>query len=353
MSTRRSLSTPMKFLSVLLAAAALTVPVNAQYFSEGWKPGQPVVREAPSTATFIPQAVLTAKSVNSDGNIGPSPFNLTNFLTTGPVASIASKLGVNMTERLERARRELEMWDPRIPLITDNNYWSLIVNETMTPDEEVERVWFLIVTVSAGGNSAFSRMADDYFDSAFNKSVVENDLPNVRWGRIDYLNVTYLTTKWSIWQAPFLVVLKDRGETLRFYKANSVRLDPDIIHRFLKEEGWRESEPWTGPFAPGGSQETFMHYYAIALKAVYDLFVRIPRWLLMIISGGVAQFVMKWMHRNAGTDASRPEPSVKPASKPIPAAGTVAHSSSASTQVNGTGATPAKGKGKQRKNAKK
>lgn len=137
----------MKFLSVLLAAAALTVPVNAQYFSEGWKPGQPVVREAPSTATFIPQAVPTAKSVNSDGNIGPSPFNLTNFLTTGPVASIASKLGVNMTERLERARRELEMWDPRIPLITDNNYWSLIVNETMTPDEEVERVWFLIVYV--------------------------------------------------------------------------------------------------------------------------------------------------------------------------------------------------------------
>ena len=30
-------------------------------------------------------------------------------------------------------------------------------------------------------------------------TLIENDLPNVRWGRIDYMSVTYLTTKWAVW----------------------------------------------------------------------------------------------------------------------------------------------------------
>jgi len=41
---------------------------------------------------------------------------------------------------------------------------------------------------------------DQVFDSAYNETLHGNDLPNVRWGRIDYLNVTYLTTKWNVWQ---------------------------------------------------------------------------------------------------------------------------------------------------------
>jgi hypothetical protein len=38
------------------------------------------------------------------------------------------------------------------------------------------------------------------FDSAFNVTELEGGLPGVRWGRIDYLNVTAITTKWAIWQ---------------------------------------------------------------------------------------------------------------------------------------------------------
>ena len=40
---------------------------------------------------------------------------------------------------------------------------------------------------------------DREYDAAFNQTMIEQDLPDVRWGRIDYLNVTYLTTKWNIW----------------------------------------------------------------------------------------------------------------------------------------------------------
>jgi hypothetical protein len=45
-----------------------------------------------------------------------------------------------------------------------------------------------------------SKFFDDIFDEAYNETVIANDLPDVRWGRIDYLNVTYLTTKWIVWQ---------------------------------------------------------------------------------------------------------------------------------------------------------
>ena len=45
-----------------------------------------------------------------------------------------------------------------------------------------------------------SKLVDKQFDIAYNETVLANDLPDVRWGRVDYLNVTYLTTKWNIWQ---------------------------------------------------------------------------------------------------------------------------------------------------------
>ena len=43
-------------------------------------------------------------------------------------------------------------------------------------------------------------MFDERFDEAYDISVKENDLPHVKWGRIDYINVTALTTKWVVWQ---------------------------------------------------------------------------------------------------------------------------------------------------------
>lgn len=58
-------------------------------------------------------------------------------------------------------------------------------------------------------NDAMSRFADKHFDGTYNLSLIENDLPNVKFGRVDYLNVTYLTTKWAVWSCvslPFFLV---------------------------------------------------------------------------------------------------------------------------------------------------
>ena len=55
-------------------------------------------------------------------------------------------------------------------------------------------------TIQADQPRGLSQMFDEKFDEAYDVSAKENDLPHVKWGRIDYVNVTALTTKWGVWQ---------------------------------------------------------------------------------------------------------------------------------------------------------
>ncbi|TFY67663.1 hypothetical protein EVJ58_g1493 [Rhodofomes roseus] len=336
----------MKLLPVFSASLAFALSASAQYFSDGWQPGQPVTEEARPTQAYhrVQQPIPTQEGK-------ASKFSFKNVLTSGPVDFIASKIGVNMTEKLAQAEAaalaEQEMWDPRVPLITDTNYEEIIVKESSTPEEEADRLWFLVISVSKGGKNALSLKLDDSFDKAYNESVIAGDLPNVRWGRVDYLNVTYITTKWSIWQAPYLVVLTDRGQTLRFYKTNAVRLEPEMLRDFLIQERWRDNQPWDSPFAPGGSWEPALHYFSLALKYFYETLIIFPRWVLMIASGGIANIVMKAMHSNAGTD--QPPPRVE---REAPKEDSPAPAATTATETTETKSSPAKSKGR-RRNAKK
>lgn len=54
-------------------------------------------------------------------------------------------------------------------------------------------------TVTSTGQESVSKYVDQVFDSAYNLTQAAGDLTNVRWGRIDYLNVTAITTKWAVW----------------------------------------------------------------------------------------------------------------------------------------------------------
>jgi len=143
-------------------------------------------------------------------------LDLTNLLASGPVASLAARAGINITEKLAVIKSR-KFWDSRVTLIDDDNYGELVVNETLTEDEEKERVWFVVMyvllsgnlqsrswslmfrSVSSSGQEGISKFVDQVFDSAFNLTQETGDLPNVRWGRINYLNVTRLTTKWNVW----------------------------------------------------------------------------------------------------------------------------------------------------------
>ena len=135
-------------------------------------------------------------------------------------------------------------------------------------------------------------------------------------------------------RGPWLVVARDRGQTLRFYKGNAVRLNSTIIRNFLKDELWQHQEPWSSAFAPGGSRcapppalvliitdesnrELLMHYFALGQRTVYDYMVRVPKFLLMIITGALGSVVMRLMHR---APAEKPKPAVKPQPAVAPAA---------------------------------
>jgi hypothetical protein len=139
--------------------------------------------------------------------------------------------------------------------------------------------------VTAAKQDGISKFLDEVFDSAYNTTLHENDLPNVRWGRIDYLDVTYLTTKWNVWQyvhipapfetlgliscpsrAPYLVIITDRGKTLRFYRPHQLRLQDYALREFLLTEGWRNTPSWKTRYAPGGDR------YELPVTASFRLF---------------------------------------------------------------------------------
>lgn len=188
----------------------------------------------------------------------------------------------------------------------------------MTPEEEKQRLWFLVITVTSGQPDSLSKYIDDVFDQTFNYTVEQGGLPHVRFGRIDYLDVTALTTKWAVWTAPMLVMLKDRGQTLRFYnvKSTQMQLNAEILYEFLKDERWQAKEPWKSAYSPGGEREWVLDFLAFALSMVYGYIVRVPKWLMYIISGGAASVIINLMHKpsapaRARAQAQRPAPKPK------------------------------------------
>lgn len=292
--------------------------VHAQYMSEGWKPGQPVAQAAPTTSAGYdpsnpvrPTAAAAPPARGNGGAAAPAaqegeePGFVDRLITSGPVQALFSKAGVNITERYEEAKRaQAEMWDERIPIIDDENYEDTISNEVFaTPEEEAKRVWFLIITAQSSGE-AMSKYADKNFDEAFAIAYNNSDLPNVKWGRINYMNVTRLTTRWNIWSAPYLVVATDRAKTLRFFRASQLRMTPETLHAFLKQEYYLRTAPWASSIAPGGKNEWIMERLAIIADQIYTQISRIPRWLFITATGMFGSMVIQFFHRN---DAKKAE----------------------------------------------
>ncbi|KAJ7167746.1 hypothetical protein C8R46DRAFT_1350699 [Mycena filopes] len=332
----------MKVLSVL----ALAATANAQYFSDGWVPGQAVTAEnaAPSAAGGAPplrQNVQPAEPFSLS-----SLLDISKILSSGPVKGLFEKAGINITERLQAAA--LMPWDTRVPLITDENYSELVVNEQLTEEEEEKRVWAIVVSATSSRNEGLSKFIDSAFDSAYNETVIAGDLQHVRWGRIDYLNVTYVTTKWNLWSAPSIVILKDRGQTLRFYRPNQLRMGGGAFREFLVRDGWTVTPPWTSAFAPGGSREFVLEYFAIWMTKIYLVVVRIPRWIMILISGSVASFAINIFHSFGSFTSKKAKakaPAPKPAAGARPAAA-VAPAPAAAAPASPSKAKQRKGKGK-------
>ncbi|CAK5275108.1 unnamed protein product [Mycena citricolor] len=352
----------MKVLTVLALAASAT----AQYFSEGWRPGQAVTAEG-AAPTFIrgpPGGPGTVPKKPAE------PFKLTDLLDMNKLAqtelvqNLFDKVGVNISERMELVNKL--PWDPRIPLITDANYVDMIVNEPLTPEEEEDRLWIILVyeahalaylqskltlhsSAATNRQEGLSKFFDEAFDTAYNDTLLAGDLPHVRFARIDYLNVTYVTTKWNLWVAPSIVVLKDRGQTLRFYRSNQLRVAQGALREFLKQDGWMLTTPWSSAFAPGGSREFVLEYFAKSLTTVYLWTIKVPKFVLIILSGSMASFFINIFHGWGGTN--KPQAKSQPTPQAIPATTTPA-AAAPSTAVAPAPASPSKAKQRKGKGKK-
>jgi hypothetical protein len=129
--------------SALFCGLVCAASAGAQYFSAGWTPGQ-AVSDQPSVATA---SFDSAKPTSLPRGAAPSgsSFDINNILTSPPIASFLERFGINITERLDQARQRSKIWDERVPLITDDNFRDLIVNEKLTEEEERQRVWFMVM----------------------------------------------------------------------------------------------------------------------------------------------------------------------------------------------------------------
>jgi hypothetical protein len=102
-------------------------------------------------------------------------------------------------------------------------------------------------------------------------------------------------------------VLKDRGQTLRFFRPQQFRSGTEVLHAFLAENGYELREPWRSSFAPGGQYEPAMHHFARLLEVMYDYVVLIPRWLFVGITGIAGTFLVNLFHRGDTKKAAEAE----------------------------------------------
>ncbi|KAJ3873433.1 hypothetical protein F5051DRAFT_419258 [Lentinula edodes] len=314
---------------------------NGQYFSEGWKPGQ----------AFTNEPSAPVPSVTS-GHVGEEPQSQRgSSLDSSSISSIFAKIGVNISSIASAAglsSKAAYPWDPRIPLITDVNYDNIIVNEELTPEEEGNRTWLIVVSTSATNQGGgMSQFVDKIFDETYNDTLIAEDMPNLRWGRIDYLNVTYLTTKWGVWQAPTFIILQNRGQTLRFVKPHWLRLREGALREFLTDGTYNEVPPWDSSFAPGGSNEYLLHYLGLVLTTIYNITIKVPRWILYILSGSVASFIIQLLHRPPKKNQLKTQASATQKAEVVHIPGTSAPAAAAAS-----GSTPTQSKAKQRKSKK-
>ncbi|KAG9049533.1 hypothetical protein FS837_010013 [Tulasnella sp. UAMH 9824] len=236
-------------------------------------------------------------------------FDLENILTSAPVVAIAAKAGINITEKVQAAKAAVEGtgWDNHIPLITDENYREMIVEEPLSLDELDKRVWFLLIGIPNG--DPVNKLVDERFEGAYNitQSSPEKALPHVRWGRINYLDVTAITTRWWVWKVPMLVVLRKGGRELRFYSPRQLRLQPDVLHKFLEVDGWKETPAWTGLFAPGGALEPTMEKISVWTMKSYIFITTVPRWIMLLATGALGSLLINVMHAGSGGKSASPK----------------------------------------------
>jgi len=142
----------MHFRHLILSAVAVVCafnvsPASASYFSSGWSPDGAMTNKAatPSPSLTGAQPAPTTTTTTTTSSSGGGGFDWTVILKQGPIGDLFKLAGINVSERLEMAKKTAAAdvpYDTRIPLITDENYDSLVKEKG---DVNRDETWFMVV----------------------------------------------------------------------------------------------------------------------------------------------------------------------------------------------------------------
>jgi hypothetical protein len=336
----------MRATTLLFSALALLAPARAQY-TAGWTPGQPASRGAAvkgsTSSGWAPgaaHATATARVLPSSPRAdGPPKEFFERLLTTGPLGALLDRAGVNVSEKLaEQKAKQAAMWDDRVPLLSDYNFESIVVNESLSAAEEAARVWFIIMWVrpQPGGEEGLMDVQHGAGDGRHDEQgrghplrrgpqrerrrrrpparplrpdrLHERDVPDHQVERLAVRPHVYaLAMMLTAHSAPYYVLATDRARTLRFFRAGQMNVDADVLHAFLREQAYLGTPPWSSAFAPGGEREWALERFARASEWVYDRVVLVPRWLFMLVTGTLGTALIQLFHRGEAPDAKAVE----------------------------------------------
>lgn len=128
----------LRGVCLLLATRAI---LASAYYSSGWSPD-----DTKTTA-------MSSPTPSTEGGAGATPepavtgspfsFDWTDLIKKGPIGDLFKLAGINVTEHLEAAKQRaaVKPYDQRVPLITDENYESLIFD----PVDGKDKTWFIVV----------------------------------------------------------------------------------------------------------------------------------------------------------------------------------------------------------------
>ncbi|ORY90270.1 hypothetical protein BCR35DRAFT_299873 [Leucosporidium creatinivorum] len=185
--------------------------------------------------------------------------------------------------------------------LKDDNWETVIRTGTYNPlaaPLEKDTVWIINVY----GPDTVSRQASEAFEAValHNSSEGGGDLPkHFRFARLNYNTETVLPTRWWMWKPPMLVIATDNLRTLRFFSPNQVPpFHVPTSNLIAAREFWDTLQPWNSPMAPGGALESTLVKVADAWAWYHQTISKIPSFVLLALSGVLANLVIGFFHKS-------------------------------------------------------
>ncbi|ORX34994.1 hypothetical protein BD324DRAFT_652717 [Kockovaella imperatae] len=137
-------------------------------------------------------------------------------------------------------------------------------------------------------------------------------LKHVKWARIDYVDEWKLCARWQIFRPPYLVIITDGGENLRFFSARQFPAKGEVILNYIKSGQWKEIPPWKGMFGPGGRLSFFVDLYIKPQERLAERFGNIPPIVWMLVFGWMTRelttITTQWFNNREARRAAAPKP---------------------------------------------